>query len=166
MINLFNFAAVPFNSPIYERMERGREELRMEVMRELQDRESHISRLLFTPEDYNRDSPAAARRQSHISSRLPFGAKQNEPALTCLVVPGARTSNDENVRGCNGDSDGQTEMSRQPTTRERGRLDGDLDEQNSCQPTREERGRLVGSIKVPVAASLICLLLLFSIAKR
>lgn len=162
MINLLNFAAVPFNSPIYERMERGREEVReelreevrMEVMRELQDQ---VSRFLFTPEEHIRDSSEATRRQSQIS-RLPFEAKQNEPALTCLVVPGARATNEEDMRGYNGDSDEQTDMSRQPTTSERGRLDADLDEQNPCQPTR--------SSKVPVAASLICLLLLFSIAKR
>ena len=160
MLNLLNFAAVPFNSPIYERMERRREEVRMEVVRELQDRESQVSRFLFTPEEHIRDSSEAARRQCQIS-RLPFEAKQNEPALTCLVVPGGRATDDEDVRGCNGDSDERTDMSRQPPTSERGRLDGDLDEQNPCQPTRQERG----SSKVPVAASLICLLLLFSIAK-
>ena len=151
MLNLLNFAAVPFNSPIYEQKERGTEELRMEVrmevMRELQDRESHISRLLFTPEDYNRDSPAAARRQSHISSRLPFGAKQNEPALTCLVLPDTRTraTDEMELRGSN----------------------GGLDEENTFQPPEDrERGREERCSKVPLAASLVCLLLLFSLSKR
>ena len=130
MINLLNFAAVPFNSPIYERMERGREEVRMELRRELQDRESQVSRFLFTPEEHIRDSSeAASRRQSQLS-RLPFEAKQNEPALTCLVVPGGRSSNDEDVRGSNGDSDEQTDMSRQPPTKDEQKLD----EQNPCQP--------------------------------
>ena len=148
MLNLLNFAAVPFNSPIYERKERGteelREEVRMEVMRELQDRESNISRLLFT-QDHSRDSPGVseARRQSHIS-RLSFGENQKEPALTCLVLPDASTTDEEETRGCNGGSD----------------------EENFCQPPRRERGRLDGFSKVPVTASLICLLLLFSLANR
>ena len=56
MINILNFAAVPFNSPVYQRteemmMEVAREEMVMEVARELQDLESDLSRIL------SRDSP-------------------------------------------------------------------------------------------------------------
>ena len=85
MINIFNFAAVPFNSPVYQR----REEMMMEVARELQDLESDLSRIL------SRDSPF--ERQNQIS-RFPIGAKKN--VLTCLLVPGARE--EEDTRGCNG----------------------------------------------------------------
>ena len=133
MINILNFAAVPFNSPVYERMERGkqaalqalREEVMMEVARELQDLESDVSRIL------SRDSPL--ERQNQIS-RFPIGAK--EKALTCLLVPGARE--EEDTRGCNGDK------------------------QEPCQPSRRKNPE--GFRKV--AASLICLLLLFSLVKR
>ena len=148
MFNLLNFAAVPFNSPTYERKERGkgelREEVMMEVMRELVDRESHISRLLFA-QDHSTDSPgiSSARRQNHIS-RLPLGATQKEPALTCLVLPDGRRRDEEETRGCN----------------------GGLEEEKYCRPPTRERGRVYGGIKMPVAASLICLLLLLSLAKR
>ena len=131
MINILNFAAVPFNSPVYERMERGkqalREEVMMEVARELQDLESDVSRIL------SRDSPF--ERQNQIS-RFPIGAKKN--VLTCLLVPGARETFEEETRGCNGDN------------------------QEPCQPSRRENPE--GFRKV--AASLICLLILFSLVKR
>ena len=126
MLNLLNFAAVPFNSPIYEQNERGSEELRgevrMEVMRELQDRESHVSRLLFNQE-HNRGI-STARRPSHIS-RVSFGAMQKDPALTCLVLPDATSATDETeLRGCNASG---------------------LDEKKSCQKAskREVVGRLI-----------------------
>ena len=129
MINILNFAAVPFNSPVYERRERGkqalREEVMMEVARELQDLESDVSRIL------SRDSPF--ERQNQIP-RFPIGAKKN--VLTCLVAPGARE--EEDTRGCNGDN------------------------QEPCQPSRRKNPE--GFRKV--AASLICLLILFSLVKR
>ena len=135
MINILNFAAVPFNSPVYERTERGkqalREEVMMEVARELQDLESDVSRIL------SRDSPF--ERQNQIS-RFPIGAKKKAPALTCLVVPGARETFEEDTRGCNGDN------------------------QEPCQPSRRKNPE--GFRKVKVAASLICLLILFSLVKR
>ena len=122
MINILNFAAVPFNSPVYERRERGkqalREEVMMEVARELQDLESDVSRIL------SRDSPF------------------ERPALTCLVVAGARETCEEDTRGCK----------------------GYLDSQEPCQPSKRKNSK--GFRKVPVAASLICLLILFSLAKR
>ena len=123
MINILNFAAVPFNSPVYQR----REEMMMEVARELQDLESDVSRIL------SRDSPF--ERQNQIS-RFPIGAKKN--VLTCLLVPGARE--EEDTRGCNGDN------------------------QEPCQPSKRKNPE--GFRKVPVAASLICLLILFSLVKR
>ena len=127
MINILNFAAVPFNSPVYERTERGkqalREEVMMEVARELQDLESDLSRIL------SRDSPF--ERQNQIS-RFPIGA------LTCLLVPGARETFEEDTRGCNGDK------------------------QEPCQPSRWKNPE--GFRKV--AASRICLLILFSLVKR
>ena len=83
MINIFNFAAVPFNSPAYQRTE----EIMMEVARELQDLESDVSRIL------SRDSPFEWQNQI---SRFPIGA------LTCLLVPGARETFEEDTRGCNG----------------------------------------------------------------
>ena len=155
MLNLLNFAAVPFNSPIYEQKEMGleelREEVRMEVMRELQDRESHVSRILFSQEHSRGIS--SSRRPSHIS-RVSIEAKQKEPALTCLVLPDASraTTAEVELRGSNGGLD--EESSCQPSNRER------------VQPSNRERGRLEGFNKVPVAASLICLLLLFSLSKR
>ena len=148
MLNLLNFAAVPFNSPIYEQKERGteelREEVRMEVMRELQDRESQVSRLLLSQEPSRGIS--SARRQSHIS-RLSFGTMQKEPALTCLVLPDTRSraTDEMELRGSN----------------------GGLDEENTFQPPEDrERGREERCSKVPLAASLVCLLLLFSLSKR
>ena len=129
MVTILNFAAVPFNSPVYERKERGkqalREEVMMEVARELQDLESDVSRIL------SRDSPF--ERQNQIS-RFPIGA------LTCLVVPGARETFEEDTRGCNGDN------------------------QEPCQPSKRKEPE--GFMKMPVAASLICLLILFSLVKR
>ena len=158
MLNLLNFAAVPFNSPIYEQKERGTEELReevrrevrMEVMRELQDRESHASRLLLSQEHSRGIS--SARRQSHIS-RLSFGAMQKEPALTCLVLPDTRSraTDEMELRGSNGGLDEENTF-QPPEERERGREEREQ---------REER-----CSKVPLAASLICLLLLFSLFKR
>ena len=147
MLSILNFAAVPFNSPIYEQKERGteelREEVRMEVMRELQDRESHVSRLLLSQEHSRGIS--SARRQSHIS-RVSFGAMQKEPALTCLVLPDTSRATDEmELRGSN----------------------GGLKEENTFQPAEDrERGREERCSKVPLAASLVCLLLLFSLSKR
>lgn len=147
MLNLLNFAAVPFNSPIYEQKERGTEELRMEVrmevMRELQDRESQVSRLLLSQEPSRGIS--SARRQSQIS-RVSFGAMQKEPALTCLVLPDTSRATDEmELRGSN----------------------GGLKEESTFQPPEDrERGREERCSKVPLAASLICLLLLFSLSKR
>ena len=126
MINILNFAAVPFNSPVYERTERGkqpalqalREEVMIEVARELQDLESDVSRIL------SRDSPF------------------ERPALTCLVVAGARETSEEDTRGCK----------------------GYLDSQEPCQPSKRKNPK--GFRKVPVAASLICILILFSLVKR
>ena len=122
MLNLLNFAAVPFNSPIYEQKERGteelREEVRMEVMRELQDRESQVSRLLLSHEHSRGIS--SARRQSHIS-RVSFGAMQKEPAWTCLVLPDTSRATDEmELRGCNGGLDEENTF-QPPEDRERGR---------------------------------------------
>ena len=137
MINILNFAAVPFNSPVYERTERGkqalREEVMMEVARELQDLESDVSRIL------SRDSTFERQNQS---SRFPIGAKKKAPALTCLVVAGARETFEEDTRGCK----------------------GYLDNQETCQPSKRKNPE--GFRKVPVAASLICLLILFSLVKR
>ena len=114
MINILNFAAVPFNSPVYERTKRGkqalREEVMMEVARELQDLESDVSRIL---------------------------SRDERPALTCLVVPGAQETSEEDTRGCK----------------------GYLDNQEPCQPSRRKNPE--GFRKV--AASLICLLILFSL---
>ena len=66
MINILNFAAVPFNSPVYERTEKGkqalREEVMMEVARELQDLESDVSRIL------SRDSPFEAIPDLQVSN--------------------------------------------------------------------------------------------------
>ena len=122
MINILNFAAVPFNSPVYERTERGkqalREEVRMEVARELQDLESDVSRILSRDSSFER------------------------PALTCLVVAGAQETSEEDTRGCN----------------------GYLDSQEPCQPSKKKNPEVIR--KVPVAASLICLLILFSLVKR
>ena len=123
MINILNFGAVPFNSPVYERKERGKQALREEVMievaRELQDLESDVSRIL------SRDSPF------------------ERPALTCLVVAGARETSEEDTRGCK----------------------GYLDSQEPCQqPSKRKNPK--GFRKVPVAASLICILILFSLVKR
>ena len=122
MINILNFAAVPFNSPVYERKERGkqvlREEVMMEVARELQDLESDVSRII------SRDSPF------------------ERPALTCLVVPSAWETSEEDTGGCK----------------------GYLDNQEPCQPSKKKNPE--GFRKVPVGASLICILILFSLVKR
>ena len=121
MINILNFAAVPFNSPVYQRTEEMMMEVAreaMEVARELQDLESDVSRIL------SRDSPF------------------ERPALTCLVVAGAQETSEEDTRGCK----------------------GYLDSQEPCQPSKKKNPK--GFRKVPVAASLICILILFSLVKR
>ena len=91
MLNLLNFAAVPFNSPIYERVVMGRQELReelvMELGRQLQDRDSQVSRLLLDTghgghqEDQGHDQTRKDQESSHVFRQ------SEDSAQTCLVIP-------------------------------------------------------------------------------
>ena len=151
--NLLSFAAVPFNSPIYERMVMGRQELREEVVmelgRQLQDRDSQVSRLLLDTghgghqEDQGQYQTRKEQEPSHV-----FRQNQDS-ALTCLVIPAAGVTEDETVVTDNNDNPGK-------------------EEDNSCQPSSREESASVreSATSVTVAASLFCLLLLFSLAKR
>ena len=147
--NLLTFAAVPFNSPIYERVVMGRQELReelvMELGRQLQDRDSQVSRLLVNTgngghqEDQGQYQTWKDQGSSHV-----FRHNQDS-ALTCLVIPAAGVTEDEKVVTDNNDI---------PVK----------EEDNSCQPSSREKSASVTSVTLP--ASLFCLVLLFSLAKR
>ena len=147
--NLLTFAAVPFNSPIYERVVMGRQELReelvMEVGRQLQDRDSQVSRLLVNTGHggHQEDQGQYQNRKDQGSSHV-FRQNQDS-ALTCLVIPAAGVTEDEKVVTDNNDI---------PVK----------EEDNSCQPSSREESPSVTS--VTLTASLFCLLLLFSLAKR
>ena len=143
--NLLTFAAVPFNSPIYERVVMGRQELREEVVmelgRQLQDRDSQVSRLLV-----NRHQEDQGQYQTRKNQETNHVFRQNQDsALTCLVIPAAGVTEDEKVVTDNNDI---------PVK----------EEDNSCQPSSREKSASVTS--VTLTASLFCLLLLFSLAKR
>ena len=151
--NLLTFAAVPFNSPIYERMVMGRQELReevvMEVGRQLQDRDSQVSRLLLDGGHgrHQEDQGQYQTRKDQESSNV-FRQNQDS-ALTCLVIPAARVTEDETVVSDNNDNPGK-------------------EEGNSCQPSSREESASVreSATSVTLTASLFCLLVLFSLAKR
>ena len=147
--NLLTFAAVPFNSPIYERVVMGRQELReelvMEVGRQLQDRDSQVSRLLLNT-GHGRHQEDQGQHQTRKSQEPSHVFRQNQDsALTCLVIPAAGVTEDETVVTDNNDI---------PVK----------EEDNSCQPSSREESPSVTS--VTLTASLFCLLLLFSLAKR
>ena len=151
--NLLTFAAVPFNSPIYERVVMGRQELREEVVmelgRQLQDRDSQVSRLLLnTGHGRHQEDQGQYRTRKEQESSHVF--RQNEDqALTCLVIPAAGVTEDETVVTDNNDITGN-------------------EEDNSCQPSSREESASVreSATSVTLTASLFCLLLLFSLAKR
>ena len=147
--NLLSFAAVPFNSPIYERVVMGRQELREEVVmelgRQLQDRDSQVSRLLLNT-GHGRHQEDQGQYQTRKEQEPSHVFRQNQDsALTCLVIPAARVTEDETVVSDNNDNPGK-------------------EEGNSCQPSSREESASVTS--VTLTASLFCLVLLFSLAKR
>ena len=122
-----------------------REEVLMEVGRQLQDRESQVSRLLLNRGHggHQEDQGQYQTRKNQESSNV---FRQNQDSvLTCLVVPAAGVTEDETVITDNSDI----------TVKE---------EDNSCQPSSREESPSVTS--VTLTASLFCLLLLFSLAKR
>ena len=149
--NLLSFAAVPFNSPIYERVVMGRQELReelvMELGRQLQDRDSQVSRLLLNRSHgrHQEDQGQNQTRKDQDQESSHVLRQNQDSALTCLVIPAARVIEDETVVTDNNDNPGK-------------------EEDNSCQPSSREKSASVTSVTLP--ASLFCLLLLFSLAKR